>query len=204
MASPNSNSSPYSVPVTQPQLAGWSPFKSKGGEPPTPPAIGRAPLGGDNPRFPTIGPKEITPPPGGYQSIISIAPAIDAAKQHRIMRVPIPITQEDIGRAGSASLSGIARALRDSANAVTGGKISQLNQQIQAQSQKSRAEDILSQKQSATDATKMVKGNAVADEDIRTAFDTSAKGNQQAYWTERWNQEAERIAILLRFLGGLF
>ena len=196
--------SPYSVPVTRTQLAGWSPFKSKGGEPPKPPAIGRAPLGGDNPRFPTIGPKEITPPPGGYQSIISTAPAIDYGEQQRMFRMPIPITQGDIGRAGSATLSGIARALQDSANAATGGKIAQLNQQMQAQAQKSRAEDIYSQRQSATDATKLVKANAVAGEDLGTSYDINTKNLQQSYWTERWNQEAERTAILLRFLGGLF
>jgi len=194
----------YSTPVTRSQLAGWQQFKSKGSKPADPPLIGRAPLGGDNPRFPSVGPKEIKPPPGGYQSIISDAPAIDAGQQRRAFSMPLPITQGDIGRAGSASLSGIARALRDSTNAATGGAIAKLNQQQTAQAQKSRAEDIYSQRQSATDATRLTKANAVAAEDLRTNYDTSSKDLMQAYWTERWNQEAERTAILLRFLGGLF
>ena len=64
-------------------LGNWSPHS--GGRPPSPAPLGRGPKAGyDNPRFPTIGPKDVKAPVGGYQSVISTAPPLDMGQLKRI------------------------------------------------------------------------------------------------------------------------
>lgn len=194
----------YSVPVysSRKQLAGWSPFKSSGGRPPDPPAIGAAPLGGPNPRFPSVGPAKMTPPAGGYQSIISTKPAFDQGQINQMSRAQMPPQSYGTG-SGDRSRSAFARALTDSTNSELRDAATQYNQQQLQQAQKSRAEDILQQRQNAADVYRMNVSNAVSGKDIATGYDTGAKDLMQAYYTEKWNQEAERTAIALRFVGSL-
>lgn len=186
-----------------PQIGNWQPFKSGGGQPPDPPPVGRGPVAGyTNPRLPSVGPKEITPPPGGYQSIISTSSPFDAAAQKRITAVTSPY-QSYSQSSGNASRSAFARGLTDTSKNELNRAQSQFTTDFRRQAEKSRAEDILAQRQSAADRYRMDMFKDIFDVDTNTRYSQGIMDAKQMYVTEKRNEEAKRTAIMLRFLGSL-
>lgn len=182
------------------QLAGWSPFKSKGGPPPDPPAIGRAPQG-DNPRFPQVGPKAVSPPAGGYQSIIDTRPPINEGQKMRVFATITPsILPPGLGKSNT-SIQAFSRALTDNTNSALRNSTSQFEQEFLNQAQKSRAEDMLGQRQNAMDLYRLLSSGATYAADMFTHYDQGTKDLKQARYTELWNEEAKRTAMVLRFVG---
>jgi hypothetical protein len=189
--------------MPQPQVGNWKPHKSGGGAPPDPPPVGRGPVGGfENPRFPTVGPKDVSPPAGGYASIISTAPPLDAGRQRQITKVSNPYTSGK-QTSGNASRAAFARGLTDTSSNELNRAQSQFNTEYQRQAEKSRSEDMLAQRQSATDRYKMNVFKDIFDVDTDTRYTQGIMDAKQMYETEKRNEEAKRTAIMLRFLGGL-
>lgn len=185
---------------SQLDISNWKPFK--GSNIPQAPAIGRAPQG-DNPRFPTVGPSGLTPPPGGYQSVISTAPPLDQGQQNRVARTTAPSLPFGSTN-GKMSLSAFGRALTDNTNSSMRSGMADYEQQYVNQAQKSLAEDLLSQKHSAADRYKMNSANAVYGADTQTHYDTGVKDLQQNFMTQKWNEQTERAAAVIRFFSRLF
>lgn len=184
-----------------PQVGNWKPYKGK--KPPDPPPAGRGPVAGfPNPRFPTVGPTSVSPPAGGYQSVISTAPPIDAGKQRQLTDVQRPFSSFR-QTSGDQSRSQFARALSDtSANAIRRAQDS-FATDFQKQAEKSRSEDILAQRQNATDRFNMDVFKDIFDVDTDTRYTEGIKDGSQMFETEKRNEQAKRTAILMRFLGSL-
>lgn len=187
-------------------VGNWQPYnaqKTGGGKPPDPAPIGAMPKAGyANPRFPTVGPTKVSPPKGGYKSIIDIDPPLDAGKARAIASVPTSFTSTR-RTAGDQSRSAFARGLSDTTKTALSKATDTFNVDYQKQAEKSRAEDILAQRQNATDRFRMDVYNAIFGEDTKTRYIEGVKDGSQNYDTERRNEEAKRTAILLSFLGSL-
>ena len=186
-----------------PQIGNWQPFKSGGGMPDDPPPVGRGPVAGyNNPRFPTVGPTQITPPPGGYQSVISTRPPLDPGTQRQISSVKSPYSSYNQTGA-NASRSAFARALTDTSRNELNRSSAQFNKEFQSQAEKSRSEDILAQKQSAADRYRMNVFKDIFDVDTNTRYSQGIMDAKQMYVTEKRNEEAKRTAMVLRMIGSL-
>jgi hypothetical protein len=190
--------------MPQPQVGNWTPYKNNSGKaPPDPPPVGRAPRAGfESPRFATVGPKQITPPAGGYQSIISTAAPFDASRQRQITAVTNPFTsgKQD---AGNASRAAFARGVTDTSKNSLNRAASQFNVDFQRQSEKSRSEDILAQRQSAADRYRMDVFKDIFDVDTDTRYTQGIMDARQMFETEKRNEETKRTAMMLRMLGSL-
>jgi hypothetical protein len=184
-----------------PQVGDWKPYK--GGKPPDPPPAGRGPVAGyTNPRFPSVGPSKVAVPAGGYQSIISTAPPIDAGQRKQIANVTAPYTSNR-RTAGDQSRSAFARALTDtSSNALTRGT-DQFNTDYRKQAEKSLSEDILAQRQNATDRFNMDMFKDIFDVDTSTRYTEGIKDGSQMFETEKRNEQAKRTAMIMRMIGSL-
>lgn len=184
-----------------PQVGDWKPYK--GSKPPDPPPVGRGPKAGyENPRFQNVGPKAVSPPPGGYQSIISTAPPISMSQQKQIASVQQPFSSYR-NTAGDQSRSAFSKALTDtSRNALTRAQ-NQFSTDFQKQAEKSRSEDILAQRQNATDRFRMDMFKDIFDVDTDTRYTEGIKDGSQMFETEKRNEQAKRTAMVMRFLGSL-
>lgn len=181
-------------------LSNWSPFH--GDTPITAPAIGAAPQG-PNPRFPTVGPTQLTPPPGGYQSVIDASPPLNVGQQRQVTKTINPYV--GYGKTGGKqSQSAFARALTDNSNASLRSGTSEFGQKFLDQALKSRADDIISQKQNAMDRFRMNSSNATYAADLSTSYDQGIKDLQQNFETQRWNEQTERTAAAIRFMSRMF
>lgn len=185
------------------QVGTWKPYKSGGGRPPDPPPLGRAPVAGfPNPRFPTVGPTDIAPPPGGYQSIIDTRAPFNPAQMIQMANVLAPSMNFGTG-SGDQSRAAFARGMQDTSKAALMRSADQFNTDYQRQAEKSRSEDFLSQRQNAADRFRMELFKAIFDADTDTRYTTGIKDLSQYYATEKWNQETKRTAMALRFVGSL-
>lgn len=177
----------------------WRPFK--GTNVPKAPAIGRAPQGA-NARFPTVGPTGLTPPPGGYQSIIDTSPPLNQGQQNQVAKTTLPLVSFGWEN-GKMSLSAFGRALTDNSNSSLRSGMSDYQQQYVNQAQKARADDLQTQKQSAMDRYTMNSANAVFGADTSTHYIQGIKDLAQNLATQKWNEQTERTAALIRFFAHL-
>jgi len=183
-------------------LGDWKPYS--GGKPADPAPLGEMPKGGfKNPRFKQIGPMEVSPPAGGYKSIISTAPPLDQAKLNRISNVTQSFKGGYGGGAGDRSRAAFSRAMADTSKTGLMKAADNYNTEYQKQAEKSRAEDLQAQRSNATDRFRMDSGAAVYEEDTKTAYSEGIKDGSQNFETEKRNEEAKRTAMALSFLGGL-
>lgn len=181
------------------------------GKPPDPPPIGAAPKAGyDHPRFKRVGPTDVKPPPGGYKSVINAKRPIDPAQAKKIANVKpafkgrsLRTFGEVLSRSGNASRDAFARATADTSAGAIGRAIDKYATDYQRQAEKSRAEDMLAQRQNASDRFVMELYKAIFDKDTETRYDEGTKDLNQHYETEKKNEQAKRTAMLLSFLGGL-
>jgi hypothetical protein len=155
-----------------------------------------------NPRFPTVGPADIEPPTGGYQSAISTQAPIDQSKLRRIMSVTQQ-PQSYGGGAGNASRSALSQALTDFSTQAVGGAADKFNTQYRQQAEKARAEDVLAQRQNAGDRYDMNVNKAIFGADTDLRYTSGIKDLWQYWSTERANENAKQTAMWLSMIGGL-
>lgn len=187
--------------MPQPQVGNWRPYK--GGKPPDPPPVGRGPVAGySNPRFPTVGPTDIKPPSGGYQSIIDTKSPFDAGRMARIASVKTP-TASYGGGAAKQSVNAFNRGIADTSRNTIQNAANTFTTDYQRQSEKSRSEDMLAQRQNASDRFRMDLFKNMFDTDTDVRYTQGIMDMSQYFETEKRNEEAKRTAMVMRFIGGL-
>lgn len=173
------------------------------GKPADPPPIGRGPKAGfDSPRFPTVGPADVSAPMGGYQSVISTKAPLDAGKVRQISNVKPAFKTNGTG-AGDRSRAAFARAMSDTTSQGLQRATDKFQTDYRKQAEKSRSEDLLAQRQNQLDRYRMDVFKDIFDVDTNTRYDEGTKDLNQYYETEKKNEQAKRTAILLSFLGSL-
>jgi hypothetical protein len=189
--------------MPQPQVGNWKPFKSGGGKPPDPPPVGRGPVAGyPSGRFPTVGPTDIAPPSGGYQSIVSTKAPFDAGQANRIANVKTPTASYGKGAAAQSS-NAFNRGIADTSRNTIQNAANTFSTDYQKQAEKSRSEDILAQRQNAADRFRMDLFKNMFDVDTNVRYTEGIKDLNQYRETEKRNEEAKRTAMVLRMIGGL-
>lgn len=185
----------------QPQVGNWKPYK--GGKPPDPPPVGRGPKAGyPNPRFPTVGPTDISAPPGGYQSSISTKAPLDAGQMKRVSNVKMPTISYAQG-AAAMSQNLFNRGMADTTRNTVNNAANQFTTDYQRQAEKSRSEDVLAQKQNQADRFRMDLFKNMFDVDTDVRYTEGIKDMSQYFETEKRNEQAKRTAMIMRFIGGL-
>lgn len=179
-----------------------------GPAPPKPPPLGLAPkVGFEHPKFPTVGQKE---PTGTYRSQIDTRRTFaNPALRDLVLDTVVP-GRKTLGRldaaassvAGNASRSAFARALTDRTNSALDTAMESYDVERQSQAEKSRADDVLAQRQNVFDTFKLNKFKDVYDTDVLTGFDQKVKDLAAYYVRERKNAEAQVTAAALRMVGG--
>lgn len=79
----------------------------------------------------------------------------------------------------------------------------EFNQQYRTQSEKSRAEDILAQRQNVFDRFRLEELAKVFNVDIRTGYTMKQRTLAAYYEREKKNSQAMVTASILRMVGGL-
>lgn len=173
------------------------------GKPPDPPKLGRGPVAGyDSPRFPTVGPADVSAPAGGYQSVVSTKAPLDFGQMRQISNVKPAFKSSKTG-SGDRSRSAFARAMADTTSQGLSRATDKFQTDYRKQAEKSRAEDLLAQRQNQLDRYRMDVFKDIFDADTGTRYDEGTKDLNQYYETEKKNEQAKRTAILLSFLGSL-
>jgi len=171
-----------------------------GKSPTQPPPLGKGLKAGFvNPRFDTIGTFE---PKGDYASQISTRAPIDPAQQARVQSVKNAFQSYGTS-SGDQSRSAFSRALTDTSKNALGRATDEFNTQYRQQAEKSRAEDVLAQRQNTFDRNKMNVFKDIFDQDTATHYDTEVKDLNAYFEREKKNAQAEMAAAWLRMLGGL-
>lgn len=165
--------------------------------------IGAMPKPGySNPRF--WSPSKNTPdiPQGGFQSIIGTARPLDDAEVNRIMKVATGpnAVYGKVGGSGSASTDAMRDAFAQMSSNALGSAQDEFQTKYQSQAQKSQAEDILGQKQSATDRFRMELGAESFGRDTWQRLQQGYKDLAQYAMEEQKNASARFWAS---FLGSL-
>lgn len=174
-----------------------------GPRPKPPPPLGVAPKTGfEHPKFPTIGKLDPTPPKGGYASNISTRPPLDMAQVARISSVPVAFRAAG-NSAGDLSRAAFARSLQDTTQNELRRAADKFNVETQTQAEKSRAEDVLAQRQNTSDTFRLETLRDVFNTDVLTGFDQKQKDLAAYYERERKNSQAMITAAFMRMLGGL-
>lgn len=186
------------------QVGNWRPFKGTPDKQPTdPPPLGRSPVGGySNPRFPSTWARDVSPPAGGYQSIINAAAPFNASQRSRLASTPASFRSYGSG-AGNASRSAFSGALAGLSSNAVAKAADQVETDYRRQAEKSRSEDILAQRQNAHDRYRMDVFKNIFDTDTDARYSEGIKDLRQKWYTEKQNENAKQTAMWLSFIGGL-
>lgn len=180
-----------------------------GPRPKKPPPLGLAPkVGFEHPKFPTIGQKE---PEGTYRSQIDTARPIGPAITRSLLDVANPTSglarrATDAmfsSNSGDASRSAFARSLTDTTRNAMARGVNEFETEYSTQAEKSRAEDVLAQRQNVFDTFRLNKLYDVFGEDVNVGFGQKVKDLSAYYERERKNSQAMITASFMRMLGGL-
>jgi hypothetical protein len=120
----------------------------------------------------------------------------------RIARVPTGAPTYGSG-AGAQSRQALSRAVGDMSRSALQRSTDEFNQQYRQQAEKARAEDILAQRQNASDRFQMEVYKAIFGEDTDTRYSEGIKDLRQYWTTERHNENAKQTAMWLSFIGSL-
>lgn len=164
-----------------------------------------------NPQFPTVGQME---PKGTVRSQIDTAVPFGQAAQGLILDLANPsrIAARGIREygpsilgslSGDASRQAAARAAADTTKNALRQSIEEANQKQRTQAEKSRADDVLAQKQNIHDTHRAWTLFDVFGVDIRTDFTQKVKELAAYYEREKKNSQAMVTAAMMRMLGGL-
>lgn len=169
-----------------------------------PPPLGQQPKPGfANPRYPTIGKLDVPTPAGGYRSQISTQSPISAALLGRISDVPQAYKGYTTG-SGDMSRTAFSRALSDTTRNAMNKSSDQFNVQYRTQAEKSRADDILAQRQNTTDRFRLENLFDVFGADVMQGFKTKIADLKAYQDREFKNADAKMVASILRMVGGFF
>ena len=129
--------------------------------------LGLAPMPGfEHPHYPTIGQKDVPLPKGGYRSQISTKSPIGDALLGKISgQVANPFKGGGSG-AGDMSRSAFSRMLTDSSKNSLRRASDKFNVEYQTQAEKSLADDILAQRQNASDRFNLETMRDVYNQDV--------------------------------------
>lgn len=140
-----------------------------------PDPVGLAPLPGfEHPLYPTIGQKDVTPPQGGYRSQISTRSPIGDALLGRVASVKTPF-RSGSGSSGDMSRSAFARSLMDTSSNAIKRSADKFNVEYRTQAEKSRADDILAQRQNSSDRMRLDTLRDVYYQDVLTGDEQKIK-----------------------------
>lgn len=186
------------------QVGNWSPYKGQADkQPKDPPPVGRSPLGGySNPRFPSTWARDVTPPAGGYQSIISTAAPFSFSQRQQLASAPVSFRSGGTG-AGDASRAAFSGALASLTDNSMRKASDQFETEYRRQGEKSRAEDILAQRQNQHDRYRMDVFKNIFDTDTDARYSEGIKDLRQKWYTEKENENAKQTAMWLSFIGGM-
>lgn len=168
-----------------------------------PPPLGTAPRPGyGNPLYPTVGKLDASPPQGGYRSQINAQSPFGPALLARTAKVTNPNRSYGTS-AADQSRSAFARSLTDTSRNAMNRSIDKFNVDYRTQAEKSRAEDILAQRQNSMDRYRMDTLRDVYNVDVSTGYDQKIK-DLTAYQTREFkNADAKMAAAVLGMIGGL-
>ena len=183
------------------QVGKWQPYKGTADkQPASPPPLGRSPVGGySNPRFPSTWARDVSPPTGGYQSIISTAAPFSSTMRAQLTSAPTTSKSYGSG-AGDASRSAFSGALAGLSNNAVGRAADEYETTYQRQAQKSLSEDILAQRQNQHDRYRMDVFKNIFDTDTDARFSEGIKDLRQKWFTEKENENAKQTAMWLSML----
>lgn len=186
------------------QVGGWSPYKGTADkQPKDPPPVGRSPIGGySNPRFPSTWARDVSPPTGGYQSIINAAAPFTPSQRAQLSSTVTPFRSYGSG-AGSASRSAFSGALAGLSSNAVSRAADQVETDFRRQAEKSRSEDILAQRQNQHDRYRMDVFKNIFDTDTDARYSEGIKDLRQKWYTEKENENAKQTAMWLSFIGGM-
>jgi hypothetical protein len=170
------------------------------GAPTPPPPLGQGPKAGfPHPRFKTVGALE---PSGNYTSQISTQAPIDPARQRDVADVKNPFRSYGTS-SGDRSRAAFSQSLADTSRNALRRATDEFNTQYRQQAEKSRAEDVLAQRQNTFDRYRMDVFREIFDEDTRTHYQTETENLKADYEREKKNAQAQVAAAFLGMLGGL-
>lgn len=174
------------------------------GKPADPKKLGRGPRPGfKNPRFDATPTQDVSPPPGGYQSVIDTSPT-ELGRVGKITNVQSPVSQLAGDSAGDKSLSAFGRGLTDTSRNALDRAWDKFETQKQKQAEKSLSEDYLGQRQNAFDTYRSEVFKDIFDMDTETRYDQSVLDLNQYYETERKNEQTKRQAQMIKALTSMF
>lgn len=160
-------------------------------------------------KFPTIG---ATEPKGNYQSQINTQSPFTQVLLDRVAQTAMPAPMRAFNAIGSSFANSIAanqsrqsfnRALADTSNNALRRSMDEFSTEFKSQGEKSRANDVLAQRQNVFDRFRMDVLAAVFGEDVLTGFQMKQKTLAAYYEREKKNSQAMVTASILRMVGGL-
>jgi hypothetical protein len=167
-----------------------------------PPPLGLQPRPGfENSRYPTIGKLDVQTPRGDYRSQISTASPIGSALLGRISDVPTPY-KGYTASSGDRSRTAFSRALTDTSRNAMNRSVDKFNVDYQTQAEKSRADDILAQRQNASDRFRLENLFDVFGADVQQGYRTKIADLKAYQDREFKNADAKMAASILRMVGG--
>ena len=183
------------------QVGNWKPYKGTADkQPKDPPPVGRSPVGGySNPRFPSTWARDVSPPQGGYQSIISTAAPFSSTMRAELSKAPVASKSYGSG-AGDASRSAFSGALAGLSNNAISRSANEFETGYQRQAEKSLSEDILAQRQNSHDRYRMDVFKNIFDTDTDARYSEGIKDLRQKWYTEKENENAKQTAMWLSML----
>lgn len=181
-----------------------------GGTPKKPPPLNQMPKSGfDDSQFPFVG-KGGFQPRGDYRSQINAAPPLDAGAMKRIGDVTQPrsmLRDASAGNygslAGQLTLGAWNRSMAGTATNALMRASDAYNKQYQAQAEKSRADDILAQRQNTFDRWRKDLFVQMFGADTAQHFESEIESLAAYYEREKKNAAAQVAASALGMLGGL-
>lgn len=198
---------PYSVinaPRPFKQVDNWKPYKGTADkQPKDPPPLGRSPQGGyTNPRFPSTWARDVSPPTGGYQSIINTSAPLSTSQRAQLASVPRSFQSYGSG-AANASRSAFSGALSGLTDSSVARAANEFETDYRRQAEKSRSEDILAQRQNSHDRYRMDVFRNIFDTDTDARYSEGIKDLRQKWFTEKENENAKQTAMWLSFIGSM-
>jgi hypothetical protein len=161
-----------------------------------------------NKRFPQVGQTE---PKGNYRSQINTSGPFQQALLDRVASVtapaPVrafrPVAGVADSVAANQSRQAFGRALTDTSSNALRRSMDEFNTEYKTQAEKSRAEDILAQRQNVFDRFRLEELAKVFGVDVKTGFTMKQRTLAAYYEREKKNSQAMVTASLLRMVGGL-
>lgn len=155
---------------------------------------------GPPPQMPKIDPINPPAPNTTYRSQISVAPPISRSQEQLLTRMPNVAGKSYDNSAAGLTRGVFAQSLLDSGADEMRQNINKLNVAQQTQAEKSRAEDILSQRQNSHDRFRMDIMRDIFEADTHQRFISGVKDLKAQYAREKKNAQASVTASIL---GGL-